>query len=239
VSPLSGRRRAFSAGRFRRRSSRRPRRAAARQERRGGNVAAETPGQRGEVRASAVLQSEHLGIAVGVGEFRVAYPPGDDASARLYRSPASASSTAGASSSRCTSLRVSPKAGPRVDTEVFFPGMPKLVRSDVDVGVLGDVHESLERHMIAQQNPEQRRSSRSTAAVRAWPTRGLEVDLRRMSLGNISQNKSGCQTRAVRPSRARQERARSCTCCRWLLHPLASGVRYSDLPIRVSHPRSR
>ena len=74
----------------------------------------------------------------------------------------------------------------------------ELVRGDVHVGVLGDIDERLERHMIAEQDPEQRaqdaldRYGQGLADSRLRGHRALH------DLGNISQIMPACQAARFR-----------------------------------------
>src|SRR5258705_2392371 len=132
------------------------------------NVAAEAARELREARSvsrAAVLQREYLGIAVGIGEIRVAYPAGDHAGGPVVALTRFAVFVVGGWHVEQALHLFAGQAREQGDSRgrLLFSRDAKLGRCDLHVGMLGDIQKSFEGHVVTQyyskqgtENPLQR-----------------------------------------------------------------------------------
>src|SRR5258706_13302025 len=125
----------------------------------GGNVAAEAAHKLREGRSilRTVLEREHLGIAVGIGEIRVAYPAGDHAGRPVVALTSFAVFIVGGWRVEQALDLFAGQAREQGDSRgrLLFARDAKLARCDLHIGMLGDIQKSFEGHVVTQYYPKQ------------------------------------------------------------------------------------
>jgi hypothetical protein len=115
------------------------------------DVTAEAARQRGEARAPAgcaFLEGEDLGIAFGVGEFRVAYPAGDHACGSVVSLARLGVVDRGRFEQSLHFLAGEPREQGDPGHRCLLAWNAEFVRGHLDIGMLGNIDEGLERHVI-------------------------------------------------------------------------------------------
>src|SRR6267378_1561619 len=124
-----------------------------------GNVAAEAAHELREARSilRIVLEREHLGIAVGIGEIRVANPAGYHTGGPVVALTRFAVFIVGGWRLEQALHLFAGEAREQGDSRgrLLFSRDAKLGRCDLHVGMLGDIQKSSEGHMVTQYYPKQ------------------------------------------------------------------------------------